>query len=80
VGSIEQVREPDPSYQIGSGKVKELAELVSEKQAERVIFDNELKPQQAYKLEIRVATRQGKSEAGEEGGTAGIQRTGSLRG
>jgi GTP-binding protein HflX len=50
VGSIEQVREPDPSYQIGSGKVKELAELVSEKQAERVIFDNELKPQQAYNL------------------------------
>ncbi len=50
MGSIEQVREPDPSYQIGSGKVKELAELVSEKQAERVIFDNELKPQQAYNL------------------------------
>jgi len=44
------VREPDPSFQIGSGKVKELAELVSEKQAERVIFGNELKPQQAYNL------------------------------
>jgi len=47
---MEQVREPDPSFQIGSGKVKELAELVSEKQAERVIFGNELKPQQAYNL------------------------------
>jgi len=47
---MEQVREPDPSYQIGSGKVKELAELVSEKQAERIIFGNELKPQQAYNL------------------------------
>ena len=47
---MEQIREPDPSYQIGRGKVKELAELVSEKQAQRVIFDNELKPQQAYNL------------------------------
>ena len=47
---MEQVRDPDPSYQIGSGKVKELAALVSEKKAERVIFGNELKPQQAYNL------------------------------
>lgn len=47
---MEQVRETDPSYQIGSGKVKELAELVSEKQTERVVFGNELKPQQAYNL------------------------------
>jgi GTP-binding protein HflX len=47
---MEQVREADPSYQIGSGKVKELADLVSEKQAERVVFGNELKPQQAYNL------------------------------
>ncbi len=47
---MEQVREPDPNYQIGRGKVRELAELVAEKQAERVIFDNELKPQQAYNL------------------------------
>ena len=47
---MEQIREPDPNYQIGRGKVEELAELVSEKQAQRVIFDNELKPQQAYNL------------------------------
>jgi GTP-binding protein HflX len=47
---MQQVREPDPSYQIGSGKVEELAKLVSETQAERVIFGNELKPQQAYNL------------------------------
>src|SRR3989337_1566725 len=50
VGSMEQVRERDPSYQIGSGKVEELAALVKAKEAERIIFDNELKPLQAYNL------------------------------
>jgi len=44
------VREPDPSYQIGSGKAKELAELVAEKGVEKTIFDNELRPVQAYNL------------------------------
>jgi len=47
---LEQVRQADPSYQIGRGKVEELAALVKEKRAERVIFDNELKPLQAYNL------------------------------
>jgi len=47
---MEQVRERDPSYQIGSGKAKELAEMVKAKKAEKVIFDNELKPLQAYNL------------------------------
>jgi len=50
VGEIEQIRERDPRYQIGSGKVKELADLVKAKETERVIFDNELKPLQAYNL------------------------------
>jgi len=50
VGELEQIRERDPSYQIGSGKVKELADLVKAKEAERVIFDNELNPLQAYNL------------------------------
>ena len=50
VGKMEQIRERDPSYQIGSGKVKELAGLVKEKEAEKVIFDNELQPLQAYNL------------------------------
>lgn len=50
VGSLEQVRKPDSRYQIGSGKVKELAELVAEKKVERVIFENGLKPVQAYNL------------------------------
>ncbi len=47
---MEQVRAADPSYQIGRGKAKELADLVHEKKAERILFDNELKPLQAYNL------------------------------
>jgi GTP-binding protein HflX len=47
---MEQIRERDPSYQIGSGKAKELAQLVADKKAEKIIFDNELKPIQSYNL------------------------------
>jgi GTP-binding protein HflX len=47
---MEQVRHPDARYQIGSGKVEELAQLVKEKGAEKVIFDNPLRPMQAYNL------------------------------
>jgi GTP-binding protein HflX len=47
---MEQIRERDPRYQIGSGKAKELGELVKTQKAEKVIFDNELRPLQAYNL------------------------------
>lgn len=50
MNSLEQIREPDPRYQIGSGKVKELADLVADNGVEIAIFDNELKPVQAYNL------------------------------
>ena len=50
VGKIEQVRKADPKYQIGRGKVRELAKLVEETGAEKIIFDNFLKPVQAYNL------------------------------
>ncbi len=50
VGELEQVREADARYQIGSGKVKELVDCVKETEAEKVIFDNSLKPLQAYNL------------------------------
>ena len=50
VGKIEQVREPDARYQIGAGKVEELAELAKENHAQKIIFDNPLKPVQAYNL------------------------------
>lgn len=50
VGEIEQVREQDPRYQIGRGKALELADMVTETDAEKTILDNELKPVQAYNL------------------------------
>jgi GTP-binding protein HflX len=50
VAKIEQVREPDSRYQIGAGKVEELATLVKEKGAQKIIFDNPLKSVQAYNL------------------------------
>ena len=50
VGSIEQVRKRDPKYQIGRGKINELAELVKQTGAEKIVFDNDLTPVQAYNL------------------------------
>jgi GTP-binding protein HflX len=50
VGRLEQVREPDARYQIGPGKVEELAELVRNSGAEKVVFDNLLRPVQSYNL------------------------------
>jgi GTP-binding protein HflX len=50
MGRLEQVRQADARYQIGSGKVEELAELVKQKNAEKVIFDNLLRPVQSYNL------------------------------
>lgn len=47
---MEQVRKRDPRYQIGRGKIRELADLVNEAGAEKVIFDNSLTPVQAYNL------------------------------
>ncbi len=50
VAEVEQTRRGDARYQLGAGKVEELAELVKEKNAEKVIFDNQLKTIQAYNL------------------------------
>jgi GTPase len=50
VGKMEQTRPPDARYQIGRGKVEELADLVKENNAEKVIFANILRPLQAYNL------------------------------
>jgi GTP-binding protein HflX len=47
---MEQTRPADPTYQIGIGKVDELAKLVKDANADRVIFDNRLSPTQAYNL------------------------------
>lgn len=48
--TLEQVREPDARYQIGAGKVEELARMVKENGIEKILFDNPLKPVQSYNL------------------------------
>jgi len=50
VGQIEQTREQDPRYQIGAGKIRELARLVKRTGTQKIIFDNPLKPVQAYNI------------------------------
>jgi GTP-binding protein HflX len=50
VSSIEQTREENPGYHLGRGKARELAQLVNELRAEKVVFGNELKPVQEYRL------------------------------
>ena len=50
VAKVEQVREADARYQIGAGKVEELATLVKETAAEKIFFDNPLKSVQSYNL------------------------------
>jgi GTP-binding protein HflX len=50
VAEMEQTRRPDSRYQLGAGKVEELAGLVKETSAEKVIFDNALRTIQAYNL------------------------------
>lgn len=50
VGYLEQMRKPDATFQIGRGKAEELAEIVKNLSAEKVIFDNELQPRQTYNL------------------------------
>jgi GTPase len=47
---LEQTRPPDSRYQIGAGKVEELARMVQETDAGKVIFDNQLKTRQTYNL------------------------------
>jgi GTP-binding protein HflX len=50
VGTMEQTRPPDSRYQIGVGKVEELAQMVEETGAGKVIFDNTLRTLQTYNL------------------------------
>jgi GTP-binding protein HflX len=50
VGECTQTRDADPALQLGSGKVEELAALVTETDAGTVIFDNRLGPYQVYNL------------------------------
>ena len=47
---MEQTRLPDSRYQIGAGKVEELARMAEELGAEKIIFDNTLRTLQTYNL------------------------------
>jgi GTP-binding protein HflX len=47
---MEQTRRPDSRYQIGAGKVEELARMVQETGAKKIIFDNTLRTRQNYNL------------------------------
>jgi len=47
---MEQTRRPDSRYQIGAGKVEELAKMVEELGADKIIFDNTLRTLQNYNL------------------------------
>ena len=50
MSEVEQTRRADARYQIGAGKVEELADLVQEKCVGKIIFDNPLRTIQAYNL------------------------------
>lgn len=50
VGTMVQSRYPDRKYQIGRGKIDELAELVEALDAEKVIFNNQLTTTQIYNI------------------------------
>ena len=54
---IQRIDSPTPQTYIGSGKVEELRRFVAEREADLVIFDEELKPDQAKNLEDALDTR-----------------------
>lgn len=49
--SVQKLNQPNPKTLIGSGKVEEIATIVEDKQAEVVIFDDELSPRHQRELE-----------------------------
>ncbi|MCD6503274.1 MAG: GTPase HflX [Euryarchaeota archaeon] len=56
IGKIKQnVKEPNPKYYIGSGKVKELEKICKELNPDIVIFDVDLKPSQMYRLSKKLS-------------------------
>lgn len=50
VGKLTQTRFPDSRYQLGRGKIEELAELVRDTGAEKVIFYNRLSTTQLFNI------------------------------
>ncbi|WP_406657959.1 GTPase HflX [Methanolobus sp. ZRKC2] len=50
IAELTQTRSPDRKYQIGRGKVEELAQLVQDVKADKIIFHNQLSTMQVYNL------------------------------
>ena len=58
VGELtQQLEKPHPGTYLGSGKIDELRDLVADKTATLVIFDDELSPSQGKNIEDTVGTR-----------------------
>jgi GTP-binding protein HflX len=54
---VQRVDAPNPAYYLGEGKARELAELVTERGADLVVFDEELSPAQGKNLEDMIGVR-----------------------
>ncbi len=50
LGHVSQVRTPDKAFNVGKGKVKEIAELVEQVRPDKLIFDDRLSAVQIYNL------------------------------
>jgi GTP-binding protein HflX len=58
VGTLQQrLDSPHPKFYLGEGKVSELRELITQRRATLVIFDEELSPAQGKNLEDALRTR-----------------------
>lgn len=58
VGIVSQRRErPDPATLVGRGKLEEIAALIEEREADLVIFDQDLSPSQQRNLENRLGIK-----------------------
>ena len=54
---VQRIDAPHPRFYIGEGKARELAELVEDREADLVVFDEELSPAQGKNLEEVVGVR-----------------------
>ncbi|WP_435349412.1 GTPase HflX [Haloarchaeobius sp. HRN-SO-5] len=54
VAELTQVRPEDPTYDLGPGKVEEVAEAVNDRGADAVVVDNRLSPAQLFELTDRL--------------------------
>ena len=50
VAEVTQTRTEDPAYHVGEGKAEEIAAVVADTDAEKVIFDNRFGPYQTFNL------------------------------